>query len=151
MALVRDDREAQLRDLIVATQEAADAYDDALELIEGEAPAFADALRPHLLSCLDATKRLEDCARALGDLPPSADRDLETFRSLGLHIETALSNHHRAVITDTLLERERAVAEACTALAALELPEELATAVDACADRTELAIAALEEKSDEAD
>jgi hypothetical protein len=149
MTFVRDDREARLRDLIVACMAAIDTYDEALELIPEDALFAETVLHPHLASCRTVTARLEACARALGDLPPAPDRDLETFRALGLHAEMMFTADHAAVIVGTLLERERAVLEACDALAPLDLPDDLATTVDDCADRTERAITALETKARE--
>jgi hypothetical protein len=123
MGVLLSELQIALNDVVVACLEAADGHEAAAGMLE-EDDRLAGRLRDLARARREAADELGEVIRALGDLPPAPDADLEAARELASLVKAALSPDQR----QTLLE-ERAAAEArleayiAPALARADLPE----------------------------
>jgi hypothetical protein len=123
MGVLLSELQIALNDVVVGCLEAADGHEAAAGMLEDD-DRLAGRLRDLARARRAAADELGEVIRALGDLPPAPDADLEAARELASLVKAALSPDQR----QTLMQ-ERAAAEArleaCTAqaLARADLPE----------------------------
>lgn len=114
MNLLRTDKEVALNDLLVASRETADHYQDALEYL-GDHP-ITPTLRDIMQARLSMIERIEQAVRALGDLPSMPDPDRETGEMLLHHVTAALASDSATEILEQRIKAERhllALLQAC--------------------------------------
>ena len=114
MNLLRTDKEVALNDLLVASRETADHYQDALEYLDDH--PITPALRDIMQERLSVIERIEQAIRALGDLPSMPDPDRETGEMLLHHVTAALSSDSATEILEQRIKAERhllALLQAC--------------------------------------
>lgn len=114
MNLLRTGKEVALNDLLVASRETADHYQDALEYLGDH--HIIPALRDIMQERLEVIERIEQAIRALGDLPSMPDPDRETGEMLLHHVTAALSSDSATEILEQRLKAERhllALLQAC--------------------------------------
>ena len=114
MNLLRTDKEVALNDLLVASRETADHYQDALEYLDDH--PITTALRDIMQERLSVIERIEQAIRALGDLPSMPDPDRETGEMLLHHVTAALSSDSATEILEQRIKAERhllALLQAC--------------------------------------
>ncbi len=114
MNLLRTDKEVALNDLLVASRETADHYQDALEYLDDH--PITPALRDIMQARLSVIERIEQAIRALGDLPSMPDPDRETGKMLLHHVTAALSSDSATEILEQRIKAERhllALLQAC--------------------------------------
>lgn len=114
MNLLRTDKEVALNDLLVASRETADHYQDALEYLDDH--PITPALRDIMQARLSVIERIEQAIRALGDLPSMPDPDRETGEMLLHHVTAALSSDSATEILEQRIKAERhllALLQAC--------------------------------------
>lgn len=109
MNLLRTDKEVALNDLLVASRESADHYQDAIEYLEEE--HITEALRQIRQQRLTFIERIEHAIRALGDLPSMPDPDRETGEMLLHHVAAALSSDTATEILEQRVKAERHLLE----------------------------------------
>ena len=115
MNLLRTDKEVALNDLLVASRETADHYQDALEYLDDH--PITPALRDIMQERLSVIERIEQAIRALGDLPSMPDPDRETGEMLLHHVTAALSSDSATEILEQRIKAERhllALLKACS-------------------------------------
>lgn len=139
--MLRDDRQAELNELVVRVKDAALRYRDDSGLTREPVLAalfsrlgqrreeMAHALEQHLLK--------------LDDLPRAPDADLETVKSLVTHLKTALSTNERSTLLDERIEGECQIQEQIRIARETELPADTQALLDdiareIAADRNEL-------------
>ncbi|HSX85278.1 MAG TPA: DUF2383 domain-containing protein [Cellvibrio sp.] len=109
MNLLRTDKEVALNDLLVASRETVDHYQDAVEYLDD------DHITPVLCMIMQERQgfieRIEQAIRALGDLPSVPDPDRETGEMLLHHITAALSSDTATQILEQRIKAERHVLE----------------------------------------
>ncbi|HTF85509.1 MAG TPA: hypothetical protein VL987_13080 [Cellvibrio sp.] len=114
MNLLRTDKEVALNDLLVASRETADHYQDALEYLGDH--SITSALRDIMQERLSVIERIEQAIRAMGDLPSMPDPDRETGEMLLHHVTAALSSDSATEILEQRIKAERhllALLQAC--------------------------------------
>ena len=122
MALLRNELQTALHDVVLAGLEAADGHEAAAAILADD--PLAARLRAWALERRAAAARLGETVRELDDLPPEPDADLETVRELASWVRAALAPDQRR----TLVEERRAaeahlLATIEQALARPDLPE----------------------------
>jgi uncharacterized protein (TIGR02284 family) len=122
MSLLLSELQTALNDVVVACLEAVDGHEAAAGMLADD--HLAGMLHDLARARRAAADELGEVVRALGDLPPAPDADLEVARELATRVKAALSPDQRLTVM-----QERAAAEArlaaCTAqaLARADLPE----------------------------
>ncbi|MGH8717343.1 MAG: DUF2383 domain-containing protein [Burkholderiales bacterium] len=139
--MLRDDRQAELNELVVRVKDAALRCRDDSGL--AREPVLAA-----LFSRLG--QRREEMARALeqhliklNDLPRAPDADLETVKSLVTYLKTALSTNERQTLLNERIEGECQIQEQIRIARETELPADTQALLDdiareIAADRNEL-------------
>jgi len=105
MALLRNELQTALHDVVLACSEAADGHAAAAEILAGD--PLAPLLRQLAEERRELAGRLGERVRELDDLPPEPDADLETVRELTTLVKAALTGDQRATVVE-----ERRAAEA---------------------------------------
>ena len=122
MALLRNELQTALHDVVLACLETADGHEAAATILADD--PLAATLRAWAQQRREAAARLGDIVRKLDDLPPEPDADLETVRELATWVKAALSPDQRHTV---LAERRAAEAHLLEtieqALARPDLPE----------------------------
>jgi hypothetical protein len=108
---------------VVACLEAADGHEAAAGMLE-EGDRLAGGLRDLARARREAADQLGEAIRALGDLPPAPDADLEAARELASLVKAALLPDQRQTLMQERADAETCL-ETCTAqaLARADLPE----------------------------
>ena len=102
MALLRNELQTALHDVVLACSEAADGHAAAAEILADD--PLAATLRQLAEERRELAGRLGERVRELDDLPPEPDADLETVRELTTLVKAALTGDQRATIAE---ERRR--------------------------------------------
>jgi hypothetical protein len=114
MAMLRDDLEVALNDLIIALREAADAYETAAEIVEaGDGAAYFGSARDDHRAL---ARRLESEQRSLGHLPKGPDRERELVREAVSRVKAGLLEGEAALLAEREAEEERIAACAAAVL-----------------------------------
>ncbi len=122
MNLLRTDKEVALNDLLVASRESIDHYQDAVEYLDDD--HVTPVLRMIMQERLGFIERIEQAIRALGDLPSVPDPDRETGEMLLHHITAALSSDTATQILEQRLKAERHLLELVQVCRAAGLDDE---------------------------
>ena len=122
MNLLRTDKEVALNDLLVASRESIDHYQDAVEYLDYD--HVTPVLRMIMQERLGFIERIEQAIRALGDLPSVPDPDRETGEMLLHHITAALSSDTATQILEQRLKAERHLLELVQVCRAAGLDDE---------------------------
>ena len=122
MSLLRTDKEVALNDLLVASRETIDHYQDAVEYLDDD--HVTPVLRMLMQERQGFTERIEQAIRALGDLPSVPDPDRETGEMLLHHVTAALSSDTATQILEQRLKAERRLLELVQACRAVGLDDE---------------------------
>ena len=109
MNLLRTDKEVALNDLLVASRETIDHYQDAVEYLNDD--HITPVLRMIMQERQGFIQRIEQAIRALGDLPSVPDPDRETGEMLLHHVTAALSSDTATQILEQRIKAERHVLE----------------------------------------
>lgn len=109
MNLLRTDKEVALNDLLVASRETVDHYQDAVEYLNDD--HITPVLRMIMQERQGFIQRIEQAIRALGDLPSVPDPDRETGEMLLHHVTAALSSDTATQILEQRIKAERHVLE----------------------------------------
>ena len=107
MNLLRTDKEVALNDLLVASRETVDHYQDAVEYLNDD--HITPVLRMIMQERQGFIQRIEQAIRALGDLPSVPDPDRETGEMLLHHVTAALSSDTATQILEQRIKAERHV------------------------------------------
>jgi hypothetical protein len=122
MALLRNELQTALHDVVLACLETADG-DEAAAAILADDP-LAATLRAWAQQRREVAARLGDIVRELDDLPPEPDADLETVRELATWVKAALAPDHRHTVLEERRAAEAHLLETIEqALARPDLPE----------------------------
>lgn len=109
MTLFRTDRQLALSDLLVATAELADRYQDAANFLEDE--AASGTLEKFATQHQALTPRLEQAIRAEGDLPTAPDPDSEAGSIMLEHIGANLSADETVKVIERRITDEETLNE----------------------------------------
>ena len=107
MNLLRTDKEVALNDLLVASRETVDHYQDAVEYLNDD--HITPVLRMIMQERQGFIQRIEQAIRALGDLPSVPDPDRETGEMLLHHVTAALSSDTATQILEQRINAQRAL------------------------------------------
>jgi uncharacterized protein (TIGR02284 family) len=122
MALLRNELQTALHDVVLACLETADGHETAATILADD--PLAATLRGWAQQRREAAARLGDVLRELDDLPPEPDADLETVRELATWVKAALSPDQRHTVLEERRAAEAHLLETIEqALARPDLPE----------------------------
>lgn len=121
--MLRDDRQVALDDVIVALENAADAYADASELLEKADPEMSARFDELARRRAAAAARVTEHLRATGDLPSEPDQDLETVDVVIRHLKAQFAAPEWDELTTEALSREEEIAAKVEAATATGLPD----------------------------
>jgi uncharacterized protein (TIGR02284 family) len=122
MALLRNELQTALHDVVLACLETADGHEAAATILADD--PLAATLREWAQQRREAAARLGDVLRGLDDLPPEPDADLETVRELATWVKAALSPDQRHTVLEERRAAEAHLLETIEqALARPDLPE----------------------------
>jgi uncharacterized protein (TIGR02284 family) len=122
MALLRNELQTALHDVVLACLETADGHEAAATILADD--PLAATLRAWAEQRREAAARLGDIVRELDDLPPEPDADLETVRELATWVKAALSPDQRHTVLEERRAAEAHLLETLEqALARPDLPE----------------------------
>lgn len=142
MGLLRTDKEVALNDLLVASRETADHYQDAIEYLED--PQLTPVLREIIQERQAFIARIEQSIRALGDLPSVPDPDRETGEMLIHHVTAALSPDSANEILEQRVKAEQQLLDLLQACHDVGLDKEHAVMLNEMEQQVRATLARLE-------
>jgi Domain of unknown function (DUF2383) len=123
MALLRNELQTALHDVVLACLETADGHEAAAGILADD--PLATTLRAWAEQRREAAASLGDIVRQLDDLPPEPDADLETVRELASWVKAALAPDQRQILVEERRAAEAHLLETIDkALASPDLPEQ---------------------------
>jgi hypothetical protein len=131
MSILRTDKEVALNDLLVASRETIDHYQDAIEYLDDG--TIAAILREIIAQREPLIARIETAIRALGDLPSVPDPDKETGEMIIHHVSAALSSDTAHEVVEQRIKADYHLAELIQACRDVGLADDQGALLDALA------------------